>query len=80
MLEPELKKLEEQLSDQGIKNIRIAKVDGTEATAVAHEHSVKHYPTIFFIQEGTFHTYSGERTADAMLAFAHRMQTGEKLG
>ena len=80
LLTPELEKLEDQLEEQQIKGIQIAKVDGTEATVVAYEHSVKHYPTVFFVQAGQYHTYSGERTAEALLTFAKRMRTGKWNG
>jgi hypothetical protein len=67
------------LETDKIQGIQIAKVDGTVATVVAYEHAVKHYPTVFFVQGGEYHTYSGERTAGALLAFAQRMRTGEEL-
>ena len=76
-MEPELERLDEKLESLNIDNVHIAKVDGTEATAVAYEHSVKHYPTIFFIQSGKFHTYSGLRDAEAMLEFVKRMKAGK---
>lgn len=63
--------------EQEIEGIQLAKVDGTVATVVAEEHSVRHYPTLFFVQQGTYHTYSGERTAEALLAFAQRLRSGE---
>lgn len=52
-------------------------MDGTVATAVAHDYSVTHYPTVLFVQEGKPHTYSGERTAEGMLRFAQRMRSGK---
>lgn len=75
-MNPELEKLETLIEERHLEGIRIAKVDGTEATVVAHEHSVKHYPTILFVLDGTYHVYSGVRTAESLIEFALRLRSG----
>ena len=58
-----------------LEALPLAKVDGTEAEALATRLDVKGYPTIFFIRDGIADEYDGERTRDAITRWARAKQS-----
>ena len=51
---PKLERVARELGDK----LPLAKVDGTEAEALATRLDVKGYPTVFFVRDGRPHAYS----------------------
>ncbi|KAH6814049.1 PDI-like 1-4 [Perilla frutescens var. frutescens] len=50
-------------------NVKLAKVDATEANELAENYEVQGFPTIFFFVDGEHITYSGQRTKDFIVTW-----------
>ena len=67
-LKPEWEKLEKA----GVKGVTVSKVDADEEPNKIKEAGVDGFPTIIFYNNGEKSVYSGERTADAITAWAQK--------
>ena len=68
---PEYKKAAETLKEKGII---LAKVDATKESELAKEHMIQGFPTLTIFRKGNkVEDYSGERTADAIIAYMNKM-------
>lgn len=50
-------------------NVKLAKVDATEANELAENYEVQGFPTIYFFADGEHITYSGQRTKDSIVTW-----------
>merc|ERR1711899_61907 len=70
-LEPHYKQASETLKKDGI---HLAKVDASKEAELAKEHMVQGFPTLTVFKKGVkFEDYSGERTADAIIAYMKKL-------
>jgi len=70
-LEPEYKRASEVLKKEGIM---IAKVDASKEAELAKEHMIQGFPTLSVFKKGVkFEDFSGERTADAIIAYMRKL-------
>jgi len=70
-LEPEYKMASEVLKKEGIM---IAKVDASKESELAKEHMIQGFPTLSVFKKGVkFEDFSGERTADAIIAYMRKL-------
>jgi len=70
-LEPEYKIASEVLKKEGIM---IAKVDASKEAELAKEHMIQGFPTLSVFKKGVkFEDFSGERTADAIIAYMRKL-------
>jgi len=70
-LEPEYKMASEVLKKEGIM---IAKVDASKEAELAKEHMIQGFPTLSVFKKGVkFEDFSGERTADAIIAYMRKL-------
>merc|ERR1719428_315115 len=69
-LAPEYEKAATELKAKGIP---LAKVDATEAKALAEQYDVKGFPTLIWFESGLRVDYDGGRTADAITAWVSSM-------
>ncbi|XP_074544629.1 protein disulfide-isomerase tmx3a-like [Halichoeres trimaculatus] len=53
--------------------VNVGKSDATASTALAREFRVRGYPAILMWKKGVMYNYSGPRTKDGILDFAHRV-------
>merc|ERR1712018_517565 len=70
-LEPEYKKATEVLAKD---NIPLAKVDASKESELAKEFMIQGFPTLTVFKKGVkFEDYTGERTADAIIAYMKKL-------
>ncbi|XP_054483127.1 protein disulfide-isomerase TMX3a [Anoplopoma fimbria] len=53
--------------------VNVGKSDATASTGLAKEFKVRGYPAILMLKKGVKYNYSGPRTRDGILDFAHRV-------
>jgi protein disulfide-isomerase A1 len=66
----------DRLSEEGVDQVTVAKVDATVETALASKYEVKGYPTLKWFINGTEYDFKGGRDFDTMNAFLKKA-TGE---
>ena len=55
-------------------DIILAKVDASKETELAQEHMIQGFPTLTVFKKGAkFEDYTGERTADAIIAYMKKL-------
>ncbi|KAK4483162.1 hypothetical protein RD792_010342 [Penstemon davidsonii] len=66
VLAPEYAAAATSLSEE---NVKLAKVDATEANELAEKYEVQGFPTVYFFVDGEHKPYSGQRTKDAIVTW-----------
>jgi protein disulfide-isomerase A1 len=70
-LAPEYSKAAQQLAEKNSK-IKLAKVDATNETQLAEDHSVRGYPTLKFFRNGVAIDYTGGRQAADIVSWVNK--------
>lgn len=76
---PEWEKLQGKV-DENRAPLRLTKIDGTEEAnkEIVNQYNVRGFPTIVLELGAKSHTYDGERTADAVYAWAMKLVEDKK--
>ncbi|XP_029381299.1 protein disulfide-isomerase TMX3-like [Echeneis naucrates] len=71
-LDPVWHQIGSELKSQG-SLVNVGKTDATTHTGLAKEFRVRGYPAILMLKKGVKYNYSGPRTKDGIIDFAHRV-------
>ena len=55
----------------------LAKIDGTQATDLAAEYSLKSYPTLKWLTNGEASDYTGQRSSSQIISWVQRHTLGQ---